>query len=274
MPKLSDHQSNEFTKLLLSGDSGSGKSGALASLVAADYKLRILDLDNGLEPLKTYILKECPTKIDNVEFHTLRDDYEGGPTGPIVKSPKAFINAVKMLDKWKYDDVDLGDPAKWGPECILVIDSSTFLGDAAFNWAVALNPGAKDPRQWYHTAQQGIEKVFAGVTAESFKTNVIIISHLRYEQSPDGKQKGYPTTIGGALGPTIPRYFNNWAQVETKKGERTIRTAITSTVDLKNTKPFDMQDTYPISTGLAEFFAVLRNKTVEKPTKVTLVRKA
>ena len=49
MPNLSKHQSSEFTKLLLMGDSKSGKTGALASLVLAGYKLRILDFDNGLE---------------------------------------------------------------------------------------------------------------------------------------------------------------------------------------------------------------------------------
>ena len=53
MPSLSAHQSNDYVKLLLCGDSGSGKSGALASLVGAGYKLRILDMDNGLDSLKT-----------------------------------------------------------------------------------------------------------------------------------------------------------------------------------------------------------------------------
>ena len=44
MPKLSDHQSNDFTKLLLIGDAKSGKTGSLVSLVKAGYKLRILDM--------------------------------------------------------------------------------------------------------------------------------------------------------------------------------------------------------------------------------------
>ena len=40
MPSLANHQSNEFTKMLLEGDSGSGKTGSLASLVAAGFSLR------------------------------------------------------------------------------------------------------------------------------------------------------------------------------------------------------------------------------------------
>ena len=106
MPTLSHHQSNEFTKLLIEGDSGSGKSGSLASLVKAGYKLRILDFDNGLEPLKQFILRDCPDKIDNVEFVSLRDVRKAGPEGPTVTSAKAFMKGVKLLDKWKYTNDD------------------------------------------------------------------------------------------------------------------------------------------------------------------------
>ena len=84
MPSLAQHQSNEFTKLLIEGDSGSGKTGALASLVGAGYKLRILDMDNGLDSLKSFVMKDCPDKIDNVEFRTLRDEYSSSPAGPLV----------------------------------------------------------------------------------------------------------------------------------------------------------------------------------------------
>src|ERR1035437_6626669 len=139
MPSLSKHQSNDYTKLLIEGDSGSGKTGALTSLVAAGYKLRILDFDNGLETLKQYVMKECPQYVDNVEFRTLRDQRSASAEGPIIKSPRAFVDAIRMLDRWRYkvDDgteVDLGVPAEWGSDCILVIDSLTFMSDAAFDF--------------------------------------------------------------------------------------------------------------------------------------------
>ena len=71
MPKGSQHSSASLTKMLLIGESGSGKSGALASLAAADYKLRILDFDNGLDFLMRYMRKNHPDKIDNIEFVSL-----------------------------------------------------------------------------------------------------------------------------------------------------------------------------------------------------------
>lgn len=263
MPTLSQHQSNSFTKMLLMGDSGSGKTGALTSLVAAGYKLRILDLDNGLEPLKQFVLRECPDKIDNIEFRTLRDKRKASALGPVIDgSPKAFIAALKMLDHWKYDEIDLGKPADWGSDIIFVLDSLTLLSTAAFDWADPLVPtgksGEKDNRAVFYQAQQAIEDVLALVTSESFQTNVIVIAHVRYIDNPDGTRKGYPTSVGSALSPAIPRYFNSVALAQTKGGNRTIQTAATALIDLKNPKPFEMEKSFPIGTGLAEFFGTLR----------------
>lgn len=280
MPSLANHQSNEFTKCLIEGDSGSGKTGALTSLVKAGYKLRIMDWDNGLEPLKQFILRDCPDKIGNVEFRTLRDKRKASAEGPIV-TPKAFVEGIKLLDRWKYNDngveVDLGVPAEWGPDCILVIDSLTFMSDAAFDFREPLTPksrdGKYDMRAVYGDAQSAIENVLALLTSESFHTNVIVISHIRYVDNPDGTKKGYPTAVGSALSPVIPRYFNSVALCQTSAGgKRTIKTTATAMIDLKNPKPFAMADSYPIETGLADFFAVLREPP--KAAKLTLARKA
>lgn len=272
MPTLTAHQSNDFVKLLLTGDSGSGKSGALASLVSAGYKLRIVDMDNGLDSLKSYVMKDCPKLADNVDFVTLRDDYETTKTGIKVKKPNAFVSAMKLLDNWTYNngeflDFSLGKPADFGPDCIVVLDSLSFFSDAAFNWAESMNPTAKDPRQWFYSAQQAVESALALLTSGSFRTNVIVSAHVRYSTSDDGRNKGYPNAIGSALGPTIPRYFNHWAQCENKAGKRTIRTAATAMFDLKNTKPFEMKADYDISTGLADFFAVLRQPPAKPAAK-------
>jgi hypothetical protein len=269
MPSLSNHQSNEFVKLLLTGDSGSGKSGAKASLVKAGYRFFILDMDNGLDPLKTYVERECPDRLNSVEFRTLRDKRKTTGAGVVIDGkPSAWINMMKMLDAWKYDDVDLGKPADFGPDCIVNIDSLSFAADAAFDWAQSMNPSAKDPRQWFYTAQQQVEAMLALLSSESFRTNVIVDAHVRYSIGDDGTNKGYPNAIGSALGPTIPRYFNHWAQCSNKAGKRTIQTAATNSFDLKNTKPFEMKASYDLSTGLADFFAVLREPPAKEATPV------
>jgi hypothetical protein len=267
MPSLSKHQSNQFTKMLVMGDSGSGKTGALASLVCDGFKLRILDMDNGLETLKTFVEKNCPANLGNVEYRTLRDKYKSTAAGPVIDGvPKAFVEAVKMLDHWKYKDgdteVDLGPPAEWGAECILVIDSLTFLSDAAWDWREPLTPrgssGQYDKRAVYGDAQDAIEKVLALLTGETFRTNVIVIAHIRYVDNPDGTKKGYPTAVGSALSPTIPRYFNSVALCTNIAGKRSIQTTATAMIDLKNPKPFEMLPRYDLGDGLSKFFKVLR----------------
>lgn len=273
MPSLAAHQSNSFTKLLIEGDSKSGKTGALASLVSAGYKLRILDFDNGLDVLKQFVLRDCPNNIGNVEFRTLRDDRKASSEGPQISGkPKAFVNAYKMIDKWSYTDddgnaVDLGAPTEWGPECILVIDSLTFMSDAAFDFHESISPDTKsgkhDIRAVYKSAQDAIEHVLAFITSASFRTNVIVISHVKYMEV-DGATKGYPVSVGSALSPAIPRYFNSVIRFVTKSGgKRVIETVASSMFDLANPKPFEMEKTLDIENGLAKFFETLRPQVVK-----------
>lgn len=264
MPSLTQHQSSEFTKLLLIGDSKSGKTGGTASLVK-NYKLRFLDMDNGLDALVQVVKRDNPDRLGTVEFRTLRDKLKSSPFGTVTDGPAtAFIDALKMLDNWKYGDVDLGPPKDWGSDCILVLDSLTFLSDAAFRFREPLVPKSKDGkydvRAVYKDAQDAVEGVLALLTSESFRTNVIVISHVRYVDNPDGTKKGYPTAVGSALSPQIPRYFNSVALAQTGPGgKRQIQTAATAMIDLANPAAFKMLPVLPIETGLATFFETLRS---------------
>lgn len=283
MPSLAQHQSNSFTKLLLLGDAKSGKTTSLASLVAAGYKLRILDMDNLLDPLKEAILARCPDKLGNVEFRTLRDKYRSGSLGMVIDgSPKAFIAATKMIDQWKYteDDIetDLGNPKTWGPECILVIDSLSRLCDAAYDFRDPLTPvgklGEKDGRATYGDAQDAVEAFLAHITSKTYTTNVIVICHGVYQDLPDGTTKIFPQGVGQKLSPKIPQYFPVYIRYVNKAGKRTVELKSNVMIDLAFPKPDSLKD---LSTddGLAKIFATLRETTatVAKPTAVTLVRR-
>lgn len=265
MPSLANHHSSEFTKVLLLGDSKAGKTGSLVSLVKAGYKLRILDLDNLLDTLSAYVMKECPELIDNVEFRTLRDKRKSSPLGPMIDGkPTAYIDAIRMLDNWKYDDIDLGKPAEWGPGCILVIDSLSRLCDAAYDFREPLatrgKSGEVDLRAVYGDAQDAIENNLANLTSTNFRTNVIVIAHVQYMDLPDGSKKGFPQGVGQKLSPKIPQYFPTVILYSNKGGKRTIQTNSSPLVDLANPKPFEMQPSYPIETGLADIFKILRGK--------------
>jgi hypothetical protein len=268
MPNLAELTASQVVKLLLIGDSGTGKTGSVASLVKGGYNVRVLDFDNGWESLASAINRTCPERLASVDIESLRDRYKSGPLGPVIDgAPRAFPQGLKLLDRWS----DATNPASWGPEFVLVIDSLTFLSDAAYAWAESLNPGAKDKRQIYGAAQDAIEHVLALLTGPSFNTNVIVTAHIRYIDLPDGTKRGYPTAVGQALSPAIPRYFNSVAACQTQPGGvRTIQTVSTALIDLKNPKSFEMGKSLPIETGLATFFEVLRGPLAQgEPTPNT-----
>jgi hypothetical protein len=265
---LTEHQSNKLTKLLAIGDPKSGKTGSLTSLVAAGYKLRVLDMDNLLDTLKYYVMKECREKAKNVDFLTFRDQYKASADGPVIDGmPEAFEKALKALDNWP----GLGKPKDWGEDTILVIDSLTRFSDSAFIHFEAMTQrqsrGKYDNRAVFFTAQRAVEKCLATITGAGFSTNIIVIAHVLYIDMPDGTKKGFPLSIGQALSPKIASYFPSVVLYSNDGGKRTIRTNSTPLIDLANPKPFAVSPTYSIETGLAEIFEVLREQ------KVTTIRR-
>lgn len=259
MVSLTDHQSSRFTKLMYIGESGTGKTGSLTSLVKAGFKLRILDMDNGLDVLKTYIKREDPALLANVDYESRRDKFKATNAGVIVDGmPKAFVGAAQLLSKWS----DGSTPQNWGPDTFLVVDSLTGLGNAAYEWAKGMNPTAKEPRQWYGAAGEAVENIIAMLTSDDFEANVIIITHVRLIELTDGSLKGIPTSIGTALGNVLPRYFNSLIMAE-KAGQganaaRKIKTVPTAFLDLKTPNPFEVAAEVPLSTGLATIVEQLR----------------
>lgn len=249
----------------------SGKTGSLVSLVTAGYHLRILDLDNLLDILRYMILQQCPDRLDNVEFRSLRDKTKAGPTGTVLDGkPTAWIDAIKMLAQWKYDDTDLGIPGAWGPNTILVIDSLSRLCDAAYNFHETIIPkgrsGDYDGRAVYGNAQDDVEKLLGMLTSPSFATNLIVIAHGTYMENADGTRKVFPQGIGQKLSPKIPQYFPNYVRYRNSMGKRTIQLTSDATIDLGNTNPNVLKDPLPIETGLATFFKALRDAPQEAPT--------
>jgi hypothetical protein len=261
MPSLNDHHSSSYVKLIYIGDSSSGKTGSLTSLVAEGYRLRILDMDNGLDSLVQFARAQCPDKLANVDYETRRDKYRATNAGPVISgAPKAFTDSLALMTKWS----DETNPAEWGEGTVFVLDSLSAFGKAAFEWAKGLNPTAKDPRQWYFAAQKAVEDTLALLTGESFHANVIVISHVNYKEITEGMTKGYANAIGTALGPIIPRYFNTLIMAESsgagKNVRRKIKTLPTGIVDLKTPIP-SLEAELPLETGLATLFTKLKGKT-------------
>jgi len=260
MPSAADHKSSAFVKLLYMGDSGTGKTTSLTSLVEVGYHLRVLDFDNLLDPLIQMARRKSDNLLNSIHYMTFRDKFRTTPNGPIIDGvPTAYIGSMKAIDLWEDGTV----PSSWGPDHFLVVDSLTTMSRSAYWWAKGLLGAATfaegvpirgvRPEQFYHTAQQALMNTIAYVTAESFGANVIVIAHAKYMER-DGQTKGFPVAVGNAISPEIPSYFPSVA-LATKSGtRRLIRTRSTNMFDLKNPRSFDMADEFDMEDGLARFF--------------------
>jgi hypothetical protein len=233
MPAYTDHTVGSRTKLLLCGDSGSGKTSSLASLANAGYNLRILDFDAGLDVLGNYLEGDAASRIHYV---TLRDS---------MKTATAFENATKLITLgWKDGDIDLGLAKDWGDTDVLVIDSLTFLANSAMR-RILQRDGKKftDQPAIQHWGEAGrnIELLIQWLTSDELPCNLVVTTHVQYYDEPGGGSRAYPVALGRKLPTIIGRYFNTVLRIDVKPsklgGSRILRTASDYKMDLKNPAP-------------------------------------
>lgn len=269
MPSLSTLSTSAPVKMLLMGDPGTGKTGALASLAKAGYKLRILDFDAGL-PILATLLKDDPQSLANVEYETCIDQYI--PLGDMMvpKSTKAASKAMKLLNDWKGSNADgttfdLGKPSAWERDTVLVIDSLTHLSKAVMNQVLALNgrTGKQPFQSDWGEAIRIIESIVQALYSDTIKCNVIILAHITYQgtEANEADIKGYPMSLGQKLPSMMGSYFNVVCQVATKGSgvnlRRVIQTVSSGKVDLKTSDPKRIPVELPQDTGLATLFNIL-----------------
>jgi hypothetical protein len=268
MASLQDHSSLTLVKGLYLGNPGSGKTGSLDSLVGAGYSLYIYDFDNLLGSLVQMVKRNNPDKLSSIKFQTFTDEIKAPEIlatmhgnqmklQPFAKgTPTAYARAMKQLSGWKTtEDGDLGDPARFGPKSIVVIDSLTNAANAAFRYCEAFNPGAKEGQTHYFNAQKLILNLISLLFSAQFETNVLVLAHIVQERNDQGSViKGWPRSVGSALNDQLGAYFNCILMADNIGSRRVIRTTSTGLVDLKNPVSFSVPDQLPLESGLATFF--------------------
>lgn len=247
MPTLENYKAEKPIKMLVMGDTGTGKTGALASLANAGYKLHILDYDNGLDILST---KVKPEFLKNIEYETLTEKKvaRGGQV-LIQGTPKSFAKGLQLLTEWstKYTS----------KEDVIVVDSLTFMSDAALEHvqAGAGHTGKQPEIQEWGLAMSLIEDVLSLLYSDDLKCNVIVNSHIKYIQDEgSGIVKAQVNTLGSKLPPKVGRYFNHLIMCQMQGTKRVFKTKGTASFGLKSPNPDKVKDTYEIETGLKEYF--------------------
>jgi len=291
MAPLSNLTQSPPIKLLLIGDSSSGKTGALASLAAAGFHLRIIDTDKGISILVNYLsdsqspyVKANPSAIENVEAVQVSDPLRSANGVLVPKKAEGWQRITKLLMDWEDGETKLGPVSSWGPQDILVIDSLSGLSSLALNFHLMLNGvlgknrTQNESRRDMGATQNYLRSLLELLADEGVKCNVIVISHITTVTEAGGAPKveegkfegpvptGYPSAIGRALSPHIPRWFNNMLVVRaTQVGTRTVHKIFTTSQNLgsqivsaKTAAPLKVKGEYGVENGLAEFFADMR----------------
>ncbi len=275
MPKASQHQSQTATKMLLIGDSGAGKTGALASLVFDGYNFVIADFDNGLDILVAIVRRKDPKLLDNIIYETFTDEMKA-VSGKIFPKgiPKAYSDSQNAMTKWEFGKKDtpeyynLGNIGDWDENIIFVIDSLTHCCRAAMRLTLAINgrSGQRPYQSDYGDAQNMVEDMLGLLYSNSVKCNVIVTSHITViGDEADSTLQRYPMALGRALPPKVGQYFNTMVSVRNKgvgaSAKRAIRTVSEGILELKVPLPPGVINTdLPIDTGLSTLFKELKGK--------------
>jgi hypothetical protein len=268
----------------LVGFPGSGKTGALASLANAGYKLRVLDFEGNFQPLLGF--SDPRADIDIV---TLQDKMKNGDKYvEIVGIPEAFNNANRMMKEWKYtedgQEINLGKSSEWGSDTIVVVDSLTSLSASIFRRAMKMNnktPSNITSSVWGH-AVADLSNFIDLLKAEENRFHLLIIAHLQILGPADFIQQGDTEeirekkleVIGKDMIPTryypisvtkpdaqkvhgkLPIMLQFEKKVKLGKDVRVIKVESGPEIDVKFPAKI-VKSEYPIETGMADIFTTL-----------------
>ncbi len=220
-------------KIILIGESGSGKTGALMALICAGYKLRMIDTDNGARtlrglldpryPYRAYIesqgidLNEAVSIIPIATNMKLRSVSRRLPNGNSASErilapvdAKAWDRIVSQLEHWRDPETGLDDGyfASWTDKHVLAIDSFTTVSRQAYYYTQELNGhlGAREEGNTHlrdlNGAQSTLRRFLEMIYDPSVLCNVVIVCHIQriddsrgYNQSPEQVRMQDPEAV-------------------------------------------------------------------------------
>lgn len=211
-------------KIILFGDSGTGKTFALKSLVPAGVTPFVIATEqNFIQVMKEDLGKtvhykfinakpvhgldsviDMVTKINKLSYENLCKTID-----PFRQQHNKFLDVLTTANQFICDccKQDWGAVASWGTDRAFVVDSLSGLSDMAFGLVVGNKPVRALPD--YGVAQQAL-KMFLDLCTTQVKCMFILISHFDREKDEiTGGTTITLKTVGNKLGPDLPRMFSD-----------------------------------------------------------------
>jgi hypothetical protein len=297
VPNLTDPIS-ESAKILYVGDSGEGKTGSKAALVAAGFRLRMIDTDHGFKILRSLltddrypyarVIKKSgldlsePGRVSYIpidvemEAQSVTKTIRGATTSYKVLGPKnsrAWRDASNLLiEGWTDGTQNFGRVTDWETDTVLDFDTISSLAECAKYWMQDLNNhlGAFEDDHGRDSggAQELIRRLMTMVTSSAIRCNVIFTTHINWVDVGRGAAQSPSQLIHDQKPILDMRGFPAaiGQALSPQMGKKWNDLFIvrkgqihSTTVDNVNAKHSAwVEDKYPLSTGLAEIFAALR----------------
>lgn len=208
-------------KVMLMGDTGSGKTYSIKTLVDSGLEVFILFTENGMSTLRDtdpqkvhwHYVKPAPfdlqaamgmaRNISIMQFQQIT---------ALVDTNKAkygqLVDVLACMANFKCDRTGMtyGAVDSWDTNRVFVIDSLSGLSLMALQLVIGGKPGTHEG-EW-GIAMGQVEKLVNGLCL-AMPTNFVLNAHLEREGSAlTGEVRLMGSTLGKKLAPKLPRYFD------------------------------------------------------------------
>ena len=208
--------------ILLLGESGSGKTYSLRTLIDAGLQLFVVQTEPGgtvLEDLpedkyhRHYIapataswdaMADSAKKINTLSMKALAQ-----MDGINKREYSQWIEVITTLGNFKCDrcGTEFGDVSTWDSDRVLVIDSLSGLNIMAMDLVVGSKP-TKSMADW-GIAMDNLGRLINKLVTDT-RCHLVLTAHLEPERDEvTGRVVNMPSTLGKKLAPQLPRFFDN-----------------------------------------------------------------
>jgi hypothetical protein len=246
VPKLSETKPSP--RILICGEPASGKTGALAQLANAGYRLMIHDFDQNSRVINSYLTDKAAEVYINTYASAKLADVKFFPdsNGAVRQAATELQRFGQMLMHWQVPGgEDLGPCGSWTNKDVVVIDSGTFLGD------MLLLAAQGDPKYSekmlmtkYGIAGDWYGAILDRLTGNRMGATVIVLTHIMQTGDKDdqgritGKARDIPVGVGDKFSKKMQTYFSDiWHLEVDRMGKRTFKTMATDKAALRTSAP-------------------------------------
>jgi len=242
-------------RVLVYGDPASGKTGALAQLANAGYRLLIHDFDQNARVIGSYLKPgtgDVYLSTYEVAKMTGTNLFAGNRADAAQAALKEMRRFCQMLQHWKTETEDLGPSIELTAKDVVVLDSGTFLGELLFMAAKADPEANKHTPTQYRLAGEYYAAILDYLCGKKMGASVVVLTHITQTGEKDsegkfiGKPKDIPVAIGEKMSKRMPSYFSDiWRLEVDRTGNRRFRTAATAFEGLRSSNPLKIKGEEP-----------------------------